>query len=64
MALAQSHFCKHERFAILLIAGGGSFGPDGSMSAVEQYAAADALGNPSVLQLSALVFQFEEELLV
>lgn len=54
----------HELIAIFLIAGGGSFGPDGSVGAVEQYSSVDALGNPSVLQLSALVFQFEEKLLV
>lgn len=56
--------CMHELIAIFLITGGSCLGPDGSIGAVEQYSAADALGDPSVLQLSALVFQFEEELLV
>ena len=54
----------HELIAIFLITGGSCFGPDGSIGAVEQYLTIDALGNPAVLQLLALVLQFEEELLV
>ena len=54
----------HELIAIFLITGGSCLGPDGSIGAVEQYPAIDALGNPAVLQLLALIFQFEEELLV
>ena len=54
----------HELIAIFLITGGSCLGPDGSIGAVEQYPAVDALGNPAVLQLPSLVLQFKEELLV
>ena len=54
----------HELIAVFLITGGSCLGPDGSIGAVQQYAAIDALSNPAVLQLLALVLQLKEELLV